>query len=90
MPDQHPSVVVRERMRTFLVVDDTQIRQLAAKLLRVHGHRVSVARDGREMRHVLDTAAIDLVILDMRLLTQTSTASTRSSWARTSSTASSA
>lgn len=51
----------------LVVDDDAQIRQLAAKLLREHGHRVSVARDGREMWHVLDTAAIDLVILDIML-----------------------
>lgn len=51
----------------LVVDDDAQIRQLAAKLLREHGHRVSVARDGREMWHVLETAAIDLVILDIML-----------------------
>ena len=51
----------------MVVDDDAQIRQLAAKLLREHGHRVSVARDGREMWRALDTAAIDLVILDIML-----------------------
>jgi two-component system OmpR family response regulator len=51
----------------LVVDDDSQIRQLAAKLLREHGHRVSLARDGREMWHALDTAAIDLVILDIML-----------------------
>lgn len=51
----------------LVVDDDDQIRQLAAKLLREHGHRVSVARDGREMWRVLDTAAIDLVVLDIML-----------------------
>jgi two-component system OmpR family response regulator len=51
----------------LVVDDDAQIRQLAAKFLREHGHRVSVARDGREMWQVLDTAAIDLVILDIML-----------------------
>lgn len=51
----------------LIVDDDAQIRQLAAKLLRDHGYRVSVAGDGREMWHVLDTAAIDLVILDLML-----------------------
>lgn len=51
----------------LIVDDDAQIRQLAAKLIREHGHRVSVARDGREMRQVLATAAIDLVILDVML-----------------------
>lgn len=51
----------------LVVDDDAQIRQLAAKLLREHGHRVSVARDGRELWQVLDTAEIDLVILDIML-----------------------
>lgn len=51
----------------LVVDDDTEIRQLAAKLLRDHGYRVSVARDGREMWKVLETAAIDLVILDIML-----------------------
>ena len=50
-----------------MVDDDAQIRQLAAKLLREHGYRVSLARDGREMRQALDGAAIDLVILDIML-----------------------
>jgi two-component system OmpR family response regulator len=51
----------------LVVDDDAQIRQLAAKLLREHGHRVSVARDGREMWQVLDSTAINLVILDVML-----------------------
>ncbi len=51
----------------LIVDDDAQIRQLAAKLLREHGHRVSMARDGREMWSVLDDASIDLVILDIML-----------------------
>ncbi len=51
----------------LVVDDDAQIRQLAAKLLREHGYRVSVARDGREMRQALDGAGIDLVILDIML-----------------------
>lgn len=51
----------------LVVDDDAQIRQLAAKLLREHGHRVSVARDGRELWQALGTAQIDLVILDIML-----------------------
>lgn len=67
-PDLRPSIPRPGTDAHVLVVDDdAQIRQLAAKLLREHGLRVSVARDGREMWHVLDTAAIDLVILDIML-----------------------
>lgn len=51
----------------LVVDDDAQIRQLVAKLLREHGHRVSVARDSREMWQVLDASAIDLIILDIML-----------------------
>ena len=51
----------------LVVDDDAQIRQLAAKLLREHGYRASVARDGREMWQAIDTAGVDLVILDVML-----------------------
>ena len=51
----------------LVVDDDAQIRQLAAKFLREHGHRVSMARDGREMREILAATTIDLVILDIML-----------------------
>jgi two-component system OmpR family response regulator len=59
--------VATAQAHILIVDDDAQIRQLAAKLLREHGHRVSVARDGREMRRVLEDASIDLVILDIML-----------------------
>jgi two-component system OmpR family response regulator len=51
----------------LVVDDDAQIRQLAAKLLREHGFRVSMARDGREMWHALEHASVDIVILDIML-----------------------
>lgn len=51
----------------LIVDDDAQIRQLVGKFLRDHGYRVTTARDGREMRQLLDSAAIDLVILDIML-----------------------
>ena len=51
----------------LVVDDDAQIRHLAAKLLREHGYRVSVARDGREMWQALDGTNVDLVILDIML-----------------------
>ena len=51
----------------LIVDDDAQIRQLAGKFLREHGYRVTAARDGREMRLVLGSADIDLVILDVML-----------------------
>ena len=51
----------------IIVDDDAQIRQLAAKLLREHGYRVSMARDGREMWQAINASPIDLVILDIML-----------------------
>ena len=51
----------------LVVDDDGEIRQLVAKFLRNHGHRVTTARDGREMRQALETAVFDLIILDVML-----------------------
>jgi two-component system OmpR family response regulator len=51
----------------LVVDDDAQIRQLVSKLLREHGFRVTAARDGREMRAILDATAVDLVVLDLML-----------------------
>lgn len=60
-PDRVPS---RQHIR--VVVDDAQIRHLAAKLLREHGYGASVARDVGEMWQAaaLNTAGVDLEILD--------------------------
>lgn len=67
-PDLRPVPPPSSAEAHILVVDDdTQIRQLAAKLLREHGYRVSTARDGREMKKALDTSSVDLVILDVML-----------------------
>jgi two-component system, OmpR family, response regulator len=51
----------------LIVDDDGQIRQLAAKFLRANGIRVSQARDGVEMREMLRSASIDLIVLDIML-----------------------
>ncbi|CFX23733.1 Transcriptional regulatory protein OmpR [Candidatus Filomicrobium marinum] len=49
----------------ILVVDDDQeIRILVARQLRRHGFVVDVAANGIEMRNILGTARIDLVVLD--------------------------
>jgi two-component system, OmpR family, response regulator len=57
----------RGEAHVLIVDDDGQIRQLAAKFLRTHGMRVSQASDGVEMREMLRSAAIDLVVLDVML-----------------------
>ena len=51
----------------LVVDDDHQVRQLIGRFLRENGYRVSGARDGREMRETLGSAAIDLIILDLML-----------------------
>lgn len=51
----------------LIVDDDAEIRNLAAKFLRAHGHRVTAVRDGREMWPTLKSAAVDLVVLDVML-----------------------
>ncbi len=51
----------------LIVDDDGQIRQLAAKFLRSNGMRVSQARDGVEMREMLLSASINLIVLDIML-----------------------
>ena len=51
----------------LIVDDDAEIRNLAAKFLRAHGHRVTAVRDGREMWPTLKSAAVDLIVLDVML-----------------------
>lgn len=51
----------------LVVDDDSQVRQLIGRFLRESGYRVTGARDGREMRETLASAAIDLIILDLML-----------------------
>jgi len=48
----------------LVVDDDREIRDLLSRFLRKNGYRVNVASDGNEMKRVLDTARIDLIILD--------------------------
>lgn len=48
----------------LVVDDDKEIRDLLSRYLRGHGFRVDVAADGQDMRRLLASARIDLVILD--------------------------
>jgi len=57
-----------ERQDHVLVVDDdAEIRNLIAEYLTRSGLRVSVARDGGEMREALEVSRVDLVVLDLML-----------------------
>lgn len=52
----------------ILVVDDHQdIRDLVARYLTEHGYRVTTAKDGKAMKAVLSSSAVDLVILDVMM-----------------------
>jgi len=48
----------------LIVDDDREIRDLLSRFLRKHGYRASTAADGNEMKRVLETARIDLIVLD--------------------------
>ena len=67
--DHHPSPVGGDGQagHVLIVDDDAEIRKLAAKFLRAHGHRVTAVRDGREMWPTLKSAAVDLIVLDVML-----------------------
>ncbi|MEX0696255.1 MAG: response regulator [Dongiaceae bacterium] len=51
----------------LVVDDDREIRDLLSRFLGKHGFRVTVARDGREMKQALADRRIDLVVLDLML-----------------------
>jgi len=51
----------------LLVDDDAEIRQLTSKYLRQSGFKVTAARDGREMREIISSTQVDLVVLDLML-----------------------
>jgi two-component system, OmpR family, response regulator len=56
-----------ESAHILVVDDDHEIRTLLAGYLEKNGLRVSVARDGREMRRVLARTRIDLIVLDVMM-----------------------
>lgn len=51
----------------LVVDDDREIRTLLSRYLAGQGYQTTVAADGREMREVLATRAIDLIVLDLML-----------------------
>jgi two-component system OmpR family response regulator len=51
----------------LVVDDDAELRSLLSEYLGRNGFRVSVARDGREMRQLLDSVSPDIVVLDVML-----------------------
>lgn len=51
----------------LIVDDDREIRGLVSQFLSRHGFRVSVAKNGQEMRDQFAAGRIDLVVLDLML-----------------------
>lgn len=51
----------------LIVDDDREIRELVGNYLRKNGLLTSLAADGRQMRAFLETAQVDLVVLDIMM-----------------------
>jgi two-component system, OmpR family, response regulator len=51
----------------LIVDDDNELRALLSKFVAKHGYRVSVAPDGKAMMEILDSARINLMVLDIML-----------------------
>jgi len=51
----------------LVVDDDAQIRTMVADYLRKNGLRATAVADGREMRSILDTHLVDLIVLDVMM-----------------------
>lgn len=51
----------------LVVDDDREIRDLLKQYLEKNGMRVSTAAEGKEMQKVLESARIDLIVLDLML-----------------------
>src|SRR5215472_1344414 len=51
----------------LIVDDDKEICALLSQFMTQHGYRVSVAHEGRTMMLALESARIDLVVLDVML-----------------------
>lgn len=52
----------------LLIVDDhREIRELLQRFFVQHNYRVTVAKDGKEMKHCLKHSQIDLIVLDLML-----------------------
>ncbi|HUN72210.1 MAG TPA: response regulator [Steroidobacteraceae bacterium] len=56
-----------DRPHLLIVDDDREIRSLLSQYLEKNEFRATAVADGREMRRVLDRAAVDLIVLDLML-----------------------
>jgi len=58
---------VEKKPHILVVEDDAYVREVLDIYLRGEGYRVTLARDGNEMRAVLAAGPVHLVIMDLRL-----------------------
>lgn len=64
-PGQVPSA--NQHTHLLVVDDDDEIARILSRYFGSHGFRVSIAGDGTQMRRVLDTEPVDMVMLDLGL-----------------------
>lgn len=62
-----PASSTIEPAHLLVVDDDTEIAHILSRYFGGHGFRVSTAGDGVQMRHVLDSEPVDIVMLDIGL-----------------------
>ncbi|MGC2408500.1 MAG: response regulator [Methyloceanibacter sp.] len=67
MATKTPCLKARKVPRLLVVDDDREIRNLLSALLTRRGYKVVTARDDQEMREVLASSRVDLIILDVML-----------------------
>lgn len=58
---------MKRSQHVLIVDDDRETCDLVGRVVDREGYRVSRARDGAEMRRVLERSAIDLIVLDIML-----------------------
>ena len=64
---QSPLHEAARSIHILVVEDDPFVKQILELYLNNEGYRVTLARDGQEMRHVLANTPVNLVLMDVRL-----------------------
>jgi two-component system, OmpR family, response regulator len=69
LPDEarHARTTRSNGPRLLVVDDDREIRDLLSALLSRRGYKVVTAREEQEMRQILESSRVDLIILDLML-----------------------
>jgi two-component system, OmpR family, response regulator len=67
MATEIPAPKASDGQRLLVVDDDREIRDLLSALLTRRGYKVVTARDEHEMRQILESSRVNLIILDLML-----------------------